>query len=70
MSIWDGNHVSVRLSRFEFGPSWERIHARAENEWKGGGRAAFRILPNMSVVFFVLAPKTEYRGGIIIHPER
>jgi opacity protein-like surface antigen len=70
VSVWDGNHVSVRLSRFEFGPSWERIHTRAENEWKGGGRAAFRILPNMSIVFFVLAPKTEYRGGIIIHPER
>jgi hypothetical protein len=69
-SIWDGNHVSVRLSRFEFGPSWERIHTRAENEWKGGGRAAFRLLRNVSVVFFVLAPKTEYRGGIIVHPER
>jgi hypothetical protein len=69
-SIWDGNHVSVRLSRFEFGPSWERIHTRAENEWKGGGRAAFRLLRNVSVVFFVLAPNTEYRGGIIVHPER
>jgi hypothetical protein len=69
-SIWDGNHVSVRLSRFEFGPSWERIHTRAENEWKGGGRAAFRVLRNVSVVFFVLAPNTEYRGGIIVHPER
>jgi hypothetical protein len=69
-SIWDGNHVSLRVNRFEFGPSWERIHTRAENEWKGGGRAAFRILRNVSVVFFVLAPKTEYRGGIIVHPER
>jgi hypothetical protein len=70
VSIWDGNHISLRLSRFEFGPSWERIHTRAENEWKGGGRAAFRLLRNVSVVFFVLAPKTEYRGGIIVHPER
>jgi hypothetical protein len=69
-SIWDGNHVSLRVNRFEFGPSWERIHTRAENEWKGGGRAAFRILRNVSVVFFVLAPQTEYRGGIIVHPER
>jgi hypothetical protein len=70
VSIWDGNHVSLRLNRFEFGPTWERIHFREENEWKGGGRAAFRILPNLSVIFYVLAPQTEFRGGIIIHPER
>jgi hypothetical protein len=70
VSMWDGNHISLRLGRFEFGPSWERIHTRAENEWKGGGRAAFRLLRNVSVVLFVLAPKTEYRGGIIVHPER
>jgi hypothetical protein len=70
VSVWDGNHISLRLSRFEFGPSWERIHTRAENEWKGGGRAAFRLLRNVSVVLFVLAPNTEYRGGIIVHPER
>ncbi len=69
-SIWDGNHVSMRLNRFEFGPSWERIHAREGNEWKGGARAAFRLLSNLSVVFFVLGPSTEYRGGIIIHPDR
>ena len=69
-SIWDGNHVSMRLNRFEFGPSWERVHAREGNEWKGGGRAAFRILPNLSVVLFVMAPNTDVRGGIIIHPER
>jgi hypothetical protein len=68
--IWDGNHVSIRLSRFEFGPSWEWIHIRVENEWKGGGRTAFRILTHLSAVFFILAPKTEYRGGIIIHPKR
>ncbi len=70
VSIWDGNHVSLRVSRFEFGPSWERIHTREENEWKGGGRVAFRILRNLSVFFLVYAPMTEYRGGIIIHPER
>gem|GEM_PF-788293 len=68
--IWDGNHISMRLSRFEFGPSWEWIHIRVENEWKGGGRTAFRILTHLSVVFLILAPKTEYRGGIIIHPKR
>jgi hypothetical protein len=70
VTIWDGNHVSVRLSRFEFGPSWERIHIRAENEWKGAGRVAFRILPHLSVVFLMLAPKREYRAGILIHPKR
>ncbi|MCI0387647.1 MAG: hypothetical protein MOB07_02590 [Acidobacteria bacterium] len=69
-SIWDGNHVSARFWRMEVGPSWEFIHTREENEWKGGGRAAFRILPNLSVVLFVLAPETEFRGGIIIHPAR
>jgi hypothetical protein len=69
-NIWDGNHVSMRFWRLEVGPSWERIHTRNENEWKGGGRAAFRVLPNLSIIFFVLAPRTEYRGGILIHPER
>jgi hypothetical protein len=69
-SIWDGNHVSVRVNRFEVGPCWERIHARAENEWKGGGRGAFKIFSNLSLVFFVLAPSTEFRGGFIIHPQR
>jgi hypothetical protein len=69
-TIWDGNHVSLRLDRLEFGPSWELIHTRSENEWKGGGRAAFRILPNLSLVLYVLAPNTEFRGGFILHPER
>jgi hypothetical protein len=69
-SIWDGNHVSVRWKRLEAGPSWERIHSREENEWKGGGRAAFRILRNLSAVMFVLGPETEVRGGVIIHPAR
>jgi hypothetical protein len=70
VGIWDGNHVSLRFGRFELGPSWEWVHTRAENEWKGGGRAAFRLFRNVSVAFFVLAPKTEYRGGIIVHPDR
>jgi hypothetical protein len=69
-SIWDGNHISLRVNRFEFGGAWERIHTRAENEWKGGGRAALRLFRNVSVVFFILAPNTEYRGGIIVHPDR
>lgn len=69
-NIWDGNHVSVRFWRLELGPSWERIHTREENEWKGGGRAAVKILSNFSLVFFVLAPRTEFRAGILIHPVR
>lgn len=69
-NIWDGNHVSLRFWRLELGPSWERIHTREENEWKGGGRAAVKILSNFSLVFFVLAPRTEFRVGILIHPER
>ena len=69
-SIWDGNHVSLRFWRVEAGPAWERIHTRKENEWKGGGRVAFKILPNLSALLFVMAQKTEFRGGIIIHPEK
>ena len=69
-NIWDGNHVSVRFWRLELGPSWERIHTREENEWKGGGRAAVKIISNFSLVFFVLGPRTEFRAGILIHPVR
>jgi len=69
-NIWDGNHVSLRYKRFEIGPSWERIHTREGNEWKGGGRVAIRIFPHVSVVVFVMAPETEVRGGIIVHPSR
>jgi hypothetical protein len=69
-NIFDGNHVSVRWRRLEVGPCWERIHTREENEWKGGGRAALRILRHLSAVMFVLGPDTEVRGGIIIHPAR
>ena len=69
-SIWDSNHLSARWLRLEIGPSWERIHSREGNEWKGGGRFAFRIFKHASAVLFVLAPETEVRGGIIIHPTR
>jgi hypothetical protein len=69
-SIWDGNHVSLRYKRLEVGPSWERVHTREGNEWKGGGRVAVRIFRNVSAVMFVMAPETEVRGGIIIHPAR
>jgi len=69
-NIWDGNHVSYRYRRLDIGPSWERIHSREGNEWKGGGRVAFRIFRNVSAVMFVMAPETEVRGGIVIHPAR
>jgi hypothetical protein len=66
--IWDGNHVSYRHRRLEIGPSWERIHGREGDEERG--RVAFRIFRNVSAVIFVMAPETEVRGGIIIHPAR
>jgi len=69
-NIWDGNHVSLRYKRFEAGPSWERIHSREGNEWKGGARVAIHIFPHVSAVMFVMAPETEVRGGVIIHPSR
>ena len=68
VSIWDGNHVSVRWKRLQIGPSWERIHTRDENEWKGGVRGSVRIARHLSVAAFVLAPKFEFRAGVIIHP--
>lgn len=70
VSIWDGNHVSVRWRRLELGPSWERIHTRDENDWKGGARAAFRLAPHLSAVVFVLAPNHEFRAGLVVHPHR
>jgi len=66
-TITDGDHVSVRWHRLTLGGAWERIQFR-EVEWKGGGRAAFRILPHLSAVIFVLGPNTEVRGGLILHP--
>jgi hypothetical protein len=69
-NIWDGNHVSLRYRRLEIGPTWERIHSREGNEWKGGGRVAVDIFPHVTAVMFVMAPETEVRGGIIIHPSR
>jgi 8-oxo-dGTP pyrophosphatase MutT (NUDIX family) len=68
VSIWDGNHVSVRWKRIMVGPSWERIHTREENEWKGGVRGAVRIARHVSIAAFFFAPKPEFRAGIVIHP--
>jgi len=69
-NIWDGNHVSYRYDRLQIGPSWEHIHAREGDEWKVGGRAAYRILKNVTAVMFVMAPDTEIRFGVMIHPPR
>lgn len=68
VNVWDGNHVSVRWKRIQVGPTWERIHTREENEWKGGVRGAVRVARHLSILAFVLAPKTEFRAGVIIHP--
>lgn len=66
-TITDNDHVSVRWRRLTAGGAWERIQFR-EIEWKGGGRAAFRIVPHLSAVIFVLGPSTEFRAGLILHP--
>jgi len=70
-SIWDGNHASVRWKRLTVGPSWEHLRFREEDEWKWGGRAAFRLARKASFVLYVLAPgRTEFRGGVILHTAR
>jgi hypothetical protein len=69
VSISDGSHISARWGRITVGGTWEHIHFREGNEWKGGGRVAFRILPRVSGVLFVFGPgRAELRGGIMIHP--
>lgn len=68
-SISDGNHVSVRWNRVTVGPTWEHVHFREGNEWKGGGRLAVRLMSHVSAVLYVLAPgKTEFRLGVLVHP--
>jgi hypothetical protein len=70
-AISDGNHVSARWNRLTAGGTWEHIHFREGDEWKGGGRVAFRILPHVSGVLMVLGPgHVEWRGGIAIHPRQ
>jgi hypothetical protein len=69
--ISDGNHVSARWKRLTVGPTWEHIHFREGDEWKWGGRVAFRLLPRVSALLFVLTPgKTEWRGGVMFHPKQ
>jgi hypothetical protein len=69
-NIWDGNHVSYRYDRLEVGPSWEHIHGREGDEWKVGGRFTYCILRNVTAVMFLMAPDTEIRFGVMIHPPR
>ena len=70
-TISDGSHLSVRWTRFTIGGTWEHVHFREGNEWTGGGRLAFRILPRLSAILYVLAPGTvEWRGGILVHPRQ
>jgi hypothetical protein len=68
-TISDGNHVSVRWERLTIGGSWEHIHFREGNEWKGGGRLSVRLVPRLSAILYVFGPgRAEWRGGIVIHP--
>ena len=69
-AISDGSHVSFRWKRLTAGGTWEHIHFREGDEWKGGTRVAFRLLPRVSALLYVLAPSTEWRGGILIHPRQ
>jgi hypothetical protein len=65
-TLLDNVHASARLSRFEIGPTIERIQYREENQWKYGGRLAFQAHKKVSLVLVVLTPgKTEFRGGIV-----
>ena len=66
-TITDGDHVSARWRRFIVGGAWEHIQFR-ENEWKGGGRVALRITARFSGVLYVMGPRAEVRGGLILHP--
>jgi hypothetical protein len=69
-TISDGNHVSVRWKRVTLGGTWEHIQFR-ENEWKGGGRLAIRVLRHASAMLYVLGPgRTEFRAGVLIHPAK
>jgi hypothetical protein len=70
-TITDGNHFSGRWNQLTVGATWEHIHFREGDEWKGGGRLAFRLLPRFSALFYVLGPgRAEWRGGFVFHSQR
>jgi hypothetical protein len=68
--ITDGDHVSVRWRRLTAGGTWDHIQFREGDEWKGGARIAYKILPNTSLTMFIMGPSTEVRGGILFQPEK
>jgi len=49
-TISDGNHLSARRHGLTAGGTWEYVHFRAGDEWKGGGRLAVRLLPRVSAI--------------------
>jgi hypothetical protein len=61
-------HASAILGRFEAGALAEHVRYREENEWKGGGRAAWRLGHGLKVSTEVLAPHVEMRAGIAWEP--
>jgi len=70
-TISDGNHLSARWRRLTVGGTWEHIHFREGDEWKGGGRLALRLFSGVSAILYVLGPgQAEWRGGILIHPSK
>ena len=70
-TISDGNHLSARWHRLTVGGTWEYVHFREGDEWKGGGRLAVRLFPRVSAILYVLGPgQAEWRGGILIHPSK
>ena len=68
-SIADGNHISARWKRLTVGGTWEHEQFREGEEWKGGVRVAFRVLPPLSFTFFAMGPGSEIRGGVLFQPE-
>jgi hypothetical protein len=59
-------HVSAVVRKVELGPLVEHVRYREEeNEWKGGGRAAWRFGHGVKVSTEVLAPEVEARIGFV-----
>ncbi len=54
--------------RCTLGVLWERIQYRTENEWKGGGRAAWSFGRGFKILTQVVAPDPEVRVGVAFEP--
>jgi hypothetical protein len=61
-------HLSGVVGRFEGGALGEHVRYREENEWKGGGRAAWRLGHGVKISTEVLAPHVEVRAGFAWEP--